>query len=85
MTVEEYDEMLRAEGRAEGIAEGRAEGKAEGIAEGRAEGKAEGRAEGKAEGIADSVRNLAECGFSNAEIARMLKLPEGEVSDILEK
>ena len=73
MTVEEYDEMLRAEGRAEGIAEGRAEG------------KAEGRAEGKAEGIADSVRNLAECGFSDTEIARMLKLPEGEVSGILEK
>ena len=65
MTVEEYDEMRRAEGRVEG--------------------RAEGLVEGEAKKSAEYVRNIAECGFSNSEIARMLKLTENEVAELLRK
>ena len=53
---------------------------AEGRAKGRAEGRAEGRVEGRAEERRSVVRKMKAAGMSVADVARILDLPEEEVT-----
>ena len=57
--------------------------RSEGEALGRAEGEARGRAEGEARGIALMIRNMAEQGFGSDVIAKIAKMTEAQVKQIL--
>ena len=65
--------------------QGKEEGLAEGRLEGLAEGEAIGLAKGEAKGIRQMLQNMQEMGIDITTMAKIAKLSEAEVTNILQE
>ena len=80
----DYNNTMHTQYR-QGKEEGLAEGRLEGLAEGEAIGLAKGLTEGKAKGIRQMLQNMQEMGIDITTMAKIAKLSEAEVTNILQE